>query len=152
MDAAARQLFHSLQRFRELPEYLQVWPGHSAGSACGKALGAVPQSTVGYEKATNWAFDIRTEAAFVEAVLDGQPDPPPYFAQMKHVNKQGPAPRPTSLPLRLAFDQLVPALAGELVVVDTRPADAYAAGHLPGTINIPSRRWVPRLGRLAGAC
>jgi len=45
----------------------------------------------GYEKAINWAFDIRTEAAFVEAVLAGQPDPPPYFAQMKRVNKQGPA-------------------------------------------------------------
>jgi hydroxyacylglutathione hydrolase len=138
MDAAARQLFHSLERFRELPDYLQVWPGHGAGSACGKALGAVPQSTVGYEKATSWAFDMRAEAAFVEAVLDGQPDPPPYFAQMKRVNKAGPAPRPTSLPPRLAFDELAPALAGELVVVDTRPADAYAAGHLPGTINIPA--------------
>lgn len=121
MEAAARQLFHSLQRFRELPDYLQVWPGHGAGSACGKALGAVPQSTVGYEKAINWAFDIRTEAAFVEAVLAGQPDPPPYFAQMKRVNKAGPAPRPTDLPAELAFDRLVPALAGELLVVDTRP-------------------------------
>jgi hydroxyacylglutathione hydrolase len=137
MEAAARQLFRSLERFRELPDYLQVWPGHGAGSACGKALGAVPQSTVGYEKAINWAFDLRTEAAFVAAVLDGQPDPPPYFAQMKRVNKHGPAPRPTSLPPRLAFDQLAPALVGELVV-DTRPADAYAAGHLPGTINIPA--------------
>ena len=98
MDAAARQLFHLLERFRELPDYLQVWPGHGAGSACGKALSAVPQSTVGYEKAINWAFDMRTEAAFVEAVLEGQPDPPPYFAQMKRVNKAGPALRPSSLP------------------------------------------------------
>jgi hydroxyacylglutathione hydrolase len=138
MDAAARQLFHSLERFRELPDYLQVWPGHGAGSACGKALGAVPQSTVGYEKAINWAFDIRTEAAFVDAVLDGQPDPPAYFAQMKRVNKAGPAPRPTSLPAQLALDDLAPALAGEMVVVDSRSADAYAAGHLPGTSNIPA--------------
>jgi hydroxyacylglutathione hydrolase len=98
----------------------------------------VPQSTVGYEKAINWAFDLRTEAAFVEAVLDGQPDPPPYFAQMKRVNTLGPAPRPTSQPPRLAFDQLAPALAGKVLVVDTRPADAYAAGHLPSTINIPA--------------
>jgi hydroxyacylglutathione hydrolase len=138
MEAAARQLFHSLARFRELPDYLQVWPGHGAGSACGKALGAVPQSTVGYEKAINWAFDVRTEAAFVEAVLAGQPDPPPYFAQMKRVNKQGSAPRPTSLPPQLGREQLARALAGELMVVDARPADAYAAGHLPGTINIPA--------------
>lgn len=137
MEAAACQLFHSLQRFRGLPEYLQVWPGHGAGSACGKALGAVPQSTVGYEKAINWAFDIRSEPAFVEAVLAGQPDPPPYFARMKRVNKQGPALRPTALPPQLPPEQLAPALAGELVVVDTRLADAYAAGHIPGTINIP---------------
>ena len=138
MEGAARQLFGSLQRFRGLPDYLQVWPGHGAGSACGKALGAVPQSTVGYEKAINWAFDIREEPAFVQAVLDGQPDPPPYFAQMKRVNKEGPAPRPTSPLPALDAAQLDAALAGAMVVVDTRPADDYAAGHLPGTLNIPA--------------
>lgn len=138
MDAAARQLFRSLQRFRELPDYLQVWPGHGAGSACGKALGAVPQSTVGYEKAINWAFDMRAEEAFVDAVLVGQPDPPPYFAQMKRLNKIGPAPRPVGLLLELAFERLAPALAGELAVVDTRPADEFAAAHLLGAINIPA--------------
>ena len=47
MEAAAHQLFRSIQRFRELPDYLQLWPGHGAGSACGKSLGAMPQSTVG---------------------------------------------------------------------------------------------------------
>jgi len=138
MDAAARQLYRSLQRFRELPDYLQVWPGHGAGSACGKALGAVPQSTVGYEKAIGWAFDIRSEDAFVRAVLDGQPEPPRYFARMKQVNQQGPAFRPTSLPPQLGRRHLSAGLAGELVVVDARPADIYAAGHLPGTINIPA--------------
>jgi hydroxyacylglutathione hydrolase len=136
MEDAARQLFYSMERFRGLPDYLQVWPGHGAGSACGKALGAVPQSTVGYEKATSWAFEIQTEDTFVRAVLEGQPDPPRYFAQMKRVNKQGPALRPTCLPPQLSRERLTAALAGELVLVDTRPADAYAAGHLPGTINI----------------
>src|SRR5215210_473366 len=56
MEASARQLFRSLQRFRGFPDYLQIWPGHGAGSACGKALGAVPQSTLGYEKRFSWAF------------------------------------------------------------------------------------------------
>ncbi|MCG2963755.1 MBL fold metallo-hydrolase, partial [Escherichia coli] len=50
------QLFESLQQFKELPDFMQVWPGHGAGSACGKALGAVPSSTVGYEKRFNWAL------------------------------------------------------------------------------------------------
>ncbi|HEY8197968.1 MAG TPA: MBL fold metallo-hydrolase, partial [Gemmatimonadales bacterium] len=58
MQESARQLFRSLQRFRTQPDYLQIWPGHGAGSACGKSLGAVPQTTLGYEKRFNWAFGI----------------------------------------------------------------------------------------------
>src|SRR3954470_3341560 len=90
MEASARQLFRSLQRFRELPDYLQIWPGHGAGSACGKALGAVPQSTLGYEKRFSWAFGVTDEDAFVSAVLEGQPDPPRYFGEMKRINRSGP--------------------------------------------------------------
>ncbi|MGI8842989.1 MAG: MBL fold metallo-hydrolase, partial [Gemmatimonadaceae bacterium] len=56
MVEGARTLFRSLQRFRELPDYLQLWPGHGAGSACGKSLGAVPSTTLGYEKVANWAL------------------------------------------------------------------------------------------------
>lgn len=47
-ESGARQLFSSLQRIRALPDHLQIWPGHGAGSACGRALGAVPQTTLGY--------------------------------------------------------------------------------------------------------
>ena len=53
MEAGARTLFHSLQKFKALPDHLQIWPGHGAGSACGKALGAVPMSTLGYEGIAN---------------------------------------------------------------------------------------------------
>src|SRR5690606_23647209 len=87
----ARQMFRSLDKFRALPDYAQVWPGHGAGSACGKALGAIPSSTVGYEKLVNWAFALHDEETFIDALLEGQPEPPTYFAQMKQVNKQGPA-------------------------------------------------------------
>src|SRR5690606_37172977 len=52
-EAAARALFHSIRRFAALEDHLQVWPGHGAGSSCGKAIGAVPTSTVGYEKRYN---------------------------------------------------------------------------------------------------
>src|SRR5215217_1749442 len=58
MHRSAAQLFHSLQTLRSLPDYLQIWPGHGAGSACGKSLGAVPQTTLGYELRTNWAFQV----------------------------------------------------------------------------------------------
>src|SRR5690606_26328059 len=78
MVNGARQMFNSLQRFKTLPDYLQVWPGHGAGSACGKSLGAVPSSTIGYEKIVNWALQIEDEEEFVQKLLDGQPEPPKY--------------------------------------------------------------------------
>lgn len=83
-------MFNSLKKFKALPDHLQVWPAHGAGSACGKALGAVPSSTVGYEKLTNWALNIEDEELFVKELLDGQSEPPKYFAMMKKINNIGP--------------------------------------------------------------
>ncbi len=141
MEAAARQLFRSLQRFAALPDYLQIWPGHGAGSACGKALGAVPQSTLGYERRFNWAFAVRDEDEFVRAVLAGQPDPPRYFAEMKRINRDGPRVLGAiALPPRLDVDGLASALASGATVVDTRPARDFVARAVPGTINIPAGR------------
>jgi hydroxyacylglutathione hydrolase len=141
MEAGARTLYRSLQRFKHLPDYLQIWPGHGAGSACGKSLGAVPQSTLGYERVTNWGLEDMTEDEFVSRVLTGQPEPPRYFAEMKRVNKQGPRilggpRRPAHLP-----PEMIVEIAGHgSLVIDTRPADAFAGGHIPGTINIPLTR------------
>jgi len=90
MDAAARTLFRSLQRFKLQPDWLQIWPGHGAGSACGKGLSAIPHSTVGYERRFNWAFGVNDEAEFGRMVLAGQPEPPKYFGIMKRLNREGP--------------------------------------------------------------
>lgn len=138
MEDGARTLFRSLERFRALPDHVQVWPGHGAGSACGKALGAVPSTTVGYEKLGNWGVAATDEDAFVRSVLDGQPDPPRYFAQMKRINRDGPpilGDRPAPAPRAAA--ELAGVLDGGAIVVDVRPAAKAAAGHVPGTINIP---------------
>ena len=137
-DVGARQMFRSLKRFAALPDYLQVWPAHGAGSACGKALGAVPSTTVGYEKLFGWAFQIHEEEAFVEALLAGQPEAPRYFAEMKKVNKVGPnvlngGPHPAMLPC----SRLPDLTAMDAIIVDTRAAEQFAAGYVPGTINIP---------------
>ncbi|MEX2610379.1 MAG: rhodanese-like domain-containing protein [Gemmatimonadota bacterium] len=144
MEDGARQLFRSLRTFAELPDFLQLWPAHGAGSACGKALGAVPQTTLGYEKLFNWAFQETSEDAFVQRVLAGQPEPPGYFARMKRVNRDGPAvlgglPR---VP-RLADRRLEDLLEDDALVVDTRPVAEFAAGHAPGTIHIPLTRSFP---------
>jgi len=141
MESSARALFKSIQTLRALPDHLQIWPGHGAGSACGKSLGAMPQSTLGYERLTNWALRESSEDRFVIAVLGGQPEPPPYFAEMKQINRDGPrllGPRHRPPQLDLArIDRLI---AAGVVVVDTRPAQDFAGAHVPGTLNIPLNR------------
>lgn len=141
MEAGARTLFRSLRRLDGLPDWLQLWPGHGAGSACGKGLGAVPQTTLGYERLFNPGLTITDEDAFVEWVLSGQPEPPAYFAEMKRINRDGPRVLgglrlPPALP-EAAVDGL---LDEGIPVVDTRPAALFAEGHLPGTLNIPLTR------------
>lgn len=137
MERGARQMFHSLQRFKTLPDFVQILPGHGAGSACGKSLGAVPFSTVGYEKLTNWALKISAEEEFVQEILRGQPEPPVYFAMMKKLNKSErtvlselPSPR------KLSPDDLKLSLRDGAMLVDTRGKIAFAGGHIPGSLNI----------------
>lgn len=138
METGARQLFHSLEKFRALPDWVQVWPGHGAGSACGKSLGTVPTSTVGYEKRFNWGVGTTNEQDFVTMVLAGQPDPPRYFAEMKRINRDGPnVLGGFPAPARAGRDALQRAINDGTVVIDTRTTDAYAAGHVPGSVNIP---------------
>jgi hydroxyacylglutathione hydrolase len=141
MEASARQLFRSLQQFKRLPDHLQIWPGHGAGSACGKSLGAVPQSTVGYERIASWAFHIADEDDFVVQVLEGQPEPPKYFGEMKRINRDGPRILGgLGRPQRLAVSRLRELREAGALVVDTRAAADFAASHIPGTINIPLNR------------
>ncbi|HEY9577718.1 MAG TPA: rhodanese-like domain-containing protein [Pseudobacillus sp.] len=137
-DKGAKQMFTSIERFKQLPDYLQVWPAHGAGSACGKALGAVPSSTVGYEKMFNWAMKFNDEAAFVKALLDGQPEPPKYFAVMKRVNKAGPALlKDVQVAVEATDASILYKWLEKDMVIDTRPAGEFAKEHIPGTVNIP---------------
>ncbi|WP_258110532.1 rhodanese-like domain-containing protein [Alicyclobacillus sp. SP_1] len=138
-DIMARKMFASLQRFKKLPDFLQLWPAHGAGSACGKALGAIPSSTVGYEKMVNWALAYNDEEAFVEALLEGQPEPPRYFAMMKKLNKEGPQLLSmVAAPQRAEESpETVRQWLDKGSVVDTRAASAFAKSHLAGVLNIP---------------
>jgi hydroxyacylglutathione hydrolase len=138
MVPSAKAQYASIQnRFRALPEFLQVWPAHGAGSACGKSLGDVPTSTVGYELRTNRSILVATdEESFVRFILAGQPEPPAYFARMKRDNRAGPKLLPSlPAPAALRADDVKP-LDGRLdvVVLDTRKRDAFFEGHLRGSI------------------
>lgn len=141
MEPSARRLHDSVNRFLELPDFLQVWPGHGAGSACGKALGAVPESTVGYERRFSPALEeaARGREHFVSYILEGQPEPPMYFARMKHDNRDGP-PLLGGLPAPRAVtpEELAALPSEEVVVIDTRAdRSEFMKGHLPGSIYIP---------------
>ena len=141
MEPAARALFGSLKRITTLPDHMQIWPGHGAGSACGKGLGSLPQSTLGYERRTNWALAPMSENEFVARVLTGQPDPPAYFGEMKRINKEGPRVLGSvEQPERLSLERVESLVSSGALVIDTRPAAEFAAAHLPGTINIPINR------------
>ena len=141
---SARRLYGTVRKFMDWPDYLQVWPAHGAGSACGKALGAVPMSTVGYEKRFNASvLAAGDEQNFVDFILEAQPEPPLYFARMKRDNKAGPTllniaggggvPKPK----QLAVDDLKHIDGHTTAVIDTRPWDAFKARHLPGALHLP---------------
>jgi hydroxyacylglutathione hydrolase len=137
--AAAAALFRSLQRLAPYPNYMQVWPGHGAGSACGKALGSVPSSTLGYERLSSWAFIARDEAAFVASVLEGQSEPPVYFAEMKRLNREGPPVLP-STDLPILDPATLDTLGDKAFLIDVRLEGAFAEAHREGWLNIPFAR------------
>jgi hydroxyacylglutathione hydrolase len=137
-DIGAKQMYQSIKKFESLPDFIQVWPGHGAGSACGKALGAVPSTTVGYEKIRNWAFQYENdEPGFANYLLEGQPEPPKYFAMMKKLNKVDRS-LLTEVPKlkKLEYTELVAALAKGTKLIDARDKTEFSKGFIPGSINI----------------
>ena len=144
-ESSARTLFKSLPKFRELQDYVQVWPAHGAGSSCGKALGTVPTTTVGYEKLYNASLAAADggENAFVAAVLAGQPEPQMYFARMKRDNRDGvPLLGTLPQPQKLTSKEFGNKIAdGEALLVDTRlDRSGFMAKHVPGALYAPMNK------------
>ena len=148
-EIGARQLYHSMLRFRDLPDHLQVWPAHGAGSACGKGLGAIPSSTVGYEKLFNPALQFGDEQKFVDYILADQPETPFYFAVMKRVNKVGPELLRNLPAVTVIAPKELPRVAVNHLVIDTSPSAEFAQAHVHGTINVPSASLVQWAGFFA---
>jgi hydroxyacylglutathione hydrolase len=143
--ASARDLHGSALQFMQQPGDLQVWPAHGAGSACGKSLGSVPQSTVGYERRTNPSLaHVGDEANFIDEILAGQPDPPLYFARMKQLNRDGVPPLDlvTGSSL-LSVDQCESLDLDTVTVVDTRDWSDFKTGHARGAIWTAPGPWFP---------
>jgi len=126
----AEGLFHSLRRLLELPDGVEVFPGHVAGSLCGKAMSSKASTTIGFERRFNHALRIDDEMAFVAEAASVAAPKPPNMARLVELNR-GPlvgAPR--------GIDELPVAPAGA-TVLDVRPASDYVAGHARGALNVP---------------
>lgn len=145
MEPSARQLYASLRATATLPDHIQILPAHGAGSACGKALGAVPVSVMGYERRFNGALRealAGEEDAFVKDILSGQPEPPLYFARMKRDNKIGPALLPDGAlpkPRRLDADDFTALVKqGKHALLDLRSdRAAFMDRHVTGSLFAP---------------
>lgn len=130
-EIGANQMFESLKKLNDYPDFMQVWPGHGAGSACGKSLGAVPQSTLGYERHSNWVFSFDDKDDFIKELTDDQPEPPSYFTQMKKVNKEG----LSEFRVKDVEVGTPDELPGQ--IFDLRSKEAFKEGFKKGAINIP---------------
>ena len=137
--ALAGMLYDSLHsKILTLPDHVMVYPGHGAGSLCGRNLGTSRSSTIGTEKLTNYALQIKRREDFIQQLTSNLPPRPEYFPQDAQINRAG-ATAIADLPelKPVAAEELKSLLEKGGIVVDVRRTDDFAAAHVPGSINIP---------------
>ncbi len=139
-DELGRMLYDSVQRkLMGLPDAVRVFPAHGAGSACGKNLSTELQSTIGNQRADNYACQPMTKEDFVAVVTEGQPTAPGYFIYNATLNKQDRGIRDTDATVPALTDaQVEEALAAGAAVHDARDVQEFAAAHLRGSVNVPA--------------
>jgi hydroxyacylglutathione hydrolase len=120
-----------------LPDNVLVYPAHGAGSLCGKNMRAERSSTIGTERLTNYALQIKSREEFIRQLTSNLPARPEYFARDAEINRTGAAALSELPPLRsLSPTDLEGMLKAGEIALDVRPMDAFAAGHVPGSVNI----------------
>jgi hydroxyacylglutathione hydrolase len=133
----AHELYLSLhERIASLPDYIEIHPGHGAGSLCGAGMSERAESTLGYERATNPLFKV-TEDEFVREILIDVPPMPSYYPRMKELNAKG-APSLTCLPGQPLSVEAVKSLAAQedVTLLDLRRPESFGGAHMMGAINI----------------
>ena len=125
------------QKLLALPDTVMVYPAHGAGSLCGRAMRAERSSTIGQERLTNYALQIGSREEFIAQLTNNLPTRPEYFAEDAEINRSGAGALTELAPLPELNALEVQALLQENAnVLDVRPGDEFAAGHVPGSINI----------------
>ena len=135
-ERAAATLYQSLNsRVLALPDSVEVYPAHGAGSSCGRAMSSKPGSTIGFERRFNPALQARTADEFVRALMTGLPPKPPGFDRIIAKNRAQALPS-SGDPESLTVAQAREALAKGAVVLDARSPAEYGEGHIPGAVNV----------------
>jgi hydroxyacylglutathione hydrolase len=139
-EELASQLYDSLNtKIKALPDHVIVYPAHGPGSACGKNIGKETSSTIGQQKKFNYALKDQSRKDFIRQVTDGIPPPPQYFYEDARINKMGYDPiedviRENQNPLKP--EQFKKAVETGAIILDTRKADVFEKGFIPGSVNI----------------
>lgn len=135
----AGRLYHSLHdKLLKLPDYLEVYPAHGAGSLCGRAVGAKWRTTIGYERNFNTVLQIKDKSEFIKSLTQDMPPAPDHFSRCSDINRHGPA-RLTDLP---EMEELVPSQfeerikASNIALLDSRGYHAFASQNIPGVWHI----------------
>jgi hydroxyacylglutathione hydrolase len=126
----AEGLFHSLRRLLELSDGVEVFPGHVAGSLCGRAMSSKASSTIGFERRFNPAVQLRDESEFVAESAAVAAPKPPNMGRLVELNR-GPLVGAVAEPVEL------PAAPEGATVLDVRPPEAFLEGHVRGAISVP---------------
>jgi hydroxyacylglutathione hydrolase len=137
-DDLAAQLYRSLrEQLLTLPDDTLVYPAHGAGSACGKHLDTAASSTIGAQRVANYALQPMPVGAFVEAVTEGQGVAPLYFAFAADANRRARATLDEEQPVtELTLARALELAAAGAVLLDTRPPETFASGHVRGSVNV----------------
>jgi glyoxylase-like metal-dependent hydrolase (beta-lactamase superfamily II)/rhodanese-related sulfurtransferase len=134
----AGMLYDSLHnKLLTLADNVLVYPAHGAGSLCGKNMRAERSSTIGTERVTNYALQIKSKEEFIAQLTSNLPTRPEYFFQDAEINRTG-APALSELPVLRAITpaELKIMLEDGEMALDVRSGDEFAAGHVPGSVNI----------------
>jgi glyoxylase-like metal-dependent hydrolase (beta-lactamase superfamily II) len=148
-DELGALLYDSVQRrLMSLPDAVRVFPAHGAGSACGKNLSTERQSTIGLQRATNYACRPMSEAEFVAIVTEGQPSAPGYFGFDTALNRRQHDLLDVTAHLRaLSPGEVLARREAGAAIVDARDPQEFAAAHLRGSLNVPADgRFAERVG------
>ena len=134
----AAMMYDSLhKKLLTLPDEVEVYPAHGAGSMCGKNLSTETSSTIGQQRKFNYALQPMTKDDFVTMMTTDLPEAPPYFAKDAEINREGAAPlKQLPKPPALSPSEVAEAVDRGAIILDTRSAAEFGAGHLTGSLNV----------------